>query len=164
MSNMKDLAKNKWAVAGIIAVIVVIIIAGMIFIQNKKTTKAPVVETSPEERGIVMKPEDIGLVLTPNAAGTEVAMKIGDVSKFTHFDYEMNYDAIMDGESVSRGAIGSGDVKPGETSINREITIGTCSSGTCKYDKGVTKIAFIITLQLKNGKKGSVEKDLVLTK
>jgi hypothetical protein len=109
-----------------------------------------------------MKPEDIGLELSPNPSLTEVEMKISDVSKFKSFDYEMNYDAIVDGESVPRGAIGSGDVNPGDTSIDRKITIGTCSSGTCKYDKGVTKISFVIRLDLKNGKTGVVTKDINL--
>lgn len=157
---MKNLMKNKMALIGIAAVVVVVAVAGFIFISQQKSVKAPVVEQTPEEQAVEMKPEEIGLELTPNKAHTEVAMKITDVSKFTHFDFEMSYDAIVDGESVPKGAIGSGDVNPGETSIERKITIGTCSSGTCKYDKGVTKISLILRLTLKDGKTAVVKKDL----
>jgi hypothetical protein len=158
-----NLVKNKWALLGVGAIVLVLLIAGVLFIQNKKATKAPVAQTTPEEQAIEMKPEDIGLELSPNAALTEVEMKISDVSKFNSFEYEMNYDAIVDGESVPRGAIGSGDVNSDDTSIDRKITIGTCSSGTCKYDKGVKKISFIIRLNLKDGKTAVVKKDIDLT-
>ena len=161
MNTMKNLMKNKLALIGIGAVIVVIVVAVGLYLMNSKKAKegtGPVVTS--EEEAVQMKPEDIGLELSPNAAVTEVTMKIGDTSKFSHFDYEMSYDAIVEGEAVPRCAIGSGDINPGETSIERKITIGTCSSGTCKYDKGVKKISFIVRLTLKDGKTGVVKKDL----
>jgi len=154
--------KNKLVLLGVGAVIFVIIVAGAIFMQNSKKSEVPIEEETVEEQAIQIKPEDIGLVLTPNAANTEVTMEITDVSKFNSFEYEMNYDADVDGEIVPRGAIGSGEVEPGESSITREITIGTCSSGKCKFDKGVTKISFIIRLNLKDGQTGIVKKDLNL--
>lgn len=163
INTMGKLMKNKLVLIGVGAVVVVILVAGALYLTNSKKAQVgtgPVVTA--EEEAIQMKPEQIGLELTPNKANTEVAMKINDVSKFTHFDYEMSYDAIVDGQSVPRGAIGSGDINPGETSIERKITIGTCSSGTCKYDKGVTKISFIVRLTLKDGKTAVVKKDLSL--
>lgn len=159
---MKDLMKNKMMLIGIAAIVIVVAIAGYLFVSKQKTAKEPVVEQAPEEQALEMKPEEIGLELTPNKALTEVVMKINDVSKFNHFDFEMSYDAIVDGEAVPKGAIGSGDINPGETSVERKITIGTCSSGTCKYDKGVKKISIVITLDLKDGKKAVVKKDLDL--
>ncbi len=159
---MKKLLENKLALIGIGAVVVVALVAGFLFMQNSKKSEVVTEEEMMEEEAIEISPEDIGLVLTPNAAGTEVVMEITDVSKFDSFEYEMNYDAEVDGEVVPRGAIGSGEVNPGETSIKREITIGTCSSGKCKYDAGVAKISFIIRLNLKDGQTGLVKKDLEL--
>ena len=158
---MKNLMRNKLALAGIGAVIIMAIVVGFVFMQNSKKTKEAVDEPTLEETAIQMTPEDIGLVLTPNANNTEVTMEINDVSKFDSFEYEMNYDAEVDGEMVPRGAIGSGEV--GGDSITRDITIGTCSSGKCKYDTGVTKISFIIRLNLKDGQTGIVKKDLNLS-
>lgn len=159
---MKKLLENKLALAGIGAVIVVAIVAGFIFMQNSKKAEVTGEEEMVEEQAVEINPEDIGLELTPNKNNTEVTMTINDVSKFNSFEYEMNYDAEVEGEMVPRGAIGSGEVNPGDTSITREITIGTCSSGKCKYDTGVTKISFIIRLNLKDGQTGLVKKDLEL--
>lgn len=161
MNTMKKLMKNKWAMLGIGAVIVVVLVAvGVYMMNSKKAQEGTGPEITAEEEAIEMKPEEIGLELTPNAAVTEVTMKINDVSKFTAFDYEMSYDALVNDELVPRGAIGSGEVNPGDSSIERKITIGTCSSGTCKYDKGVKKISFIIRLTLKDGTTAVVKKDL----
>ena len=155
--------KNKMILAGIVALLIVIVIAGSIFIKGtKKSVDEEVVVTTPEEQGIAMKAEDIGLDLVSNTAGTEVVMTITDVSKFNSFEYDMNYEAIVDGETVMQGATGSGDVEAGKSSIKRSITIGTCSSGKCRYDKGVTKISFILRLNLKDGQVGLVKKDLNL--
>lgn len=160
---MKDLMKNKLALAGITAVLVVLVVAGVIFMQNRKSSKAPQVQTSPEEQATMIKPEEIGLVLTPNSSNTEVVMEINNVSAFTSFEYDMNYEAEVNGETVTQGATGSGDVKPGETSIKRSVTIGTCSAGKCRYDKGVKKVSFEIRLNLKDGKTALVKKDLNLS-
>lgn len=158
---MDKILKNKLALIGISAVLVVGVIAGFIFFQNSKKTEEIVDDGTIEEQAIEISPEDIGLVLTPNSNNTEVVMMINDTSKFSSFEYEMNYDAEVDGEIVPRGAIGSGEVEDGKP-IKREITIGTCSSGKCKYDTGVTKISFIIRLNLKDGQTGIVKKDLDL--
>ena len=164
MNTMNKLMKNKLVLLGIGVVIVVIVVAlGIYFMNSKKAEVGTGPEITAEEEAIQMNPEDIGLELTPNAAVTEVTMKITDVTKFTAFDYEMSYDALVNDESVPRGAIGSGEVNPGDTSIERKITIGTCSSGTCKYDKGVTKISFIIRLTLKDSTTAVVKKDLDIT-
>lgn len=152
------------ALLGVGAVIIVVGVAIFMFIQNtKKAKEASGPTPTVEEEAVSMNPEDIGLVLTPNKDNTEVNMKINDVSKFTTFDYEMSYDAEVDGEVVPRGALGSGEVKDGESSISRDITIGTCSAGKCKYDKGVSKISFTIKLTLKDGKTALVKKDLNLS-
>lgn len=155
--------KYKWASVGIAAVALVVIVSVAIFIQNRQKTATPQIQQTPEEKAVEMKPEDIGLLLTPNSKNTEVTMKISDVTKFTHFDYEMSYDAIVDGEAVPKGAIGSGDVASGDSTIEKKITIGTCSSGTCKYDLGVKTINFIIRLTLKDGRTAVVKKDLNLS-
>lgn len=159
---MQQLLKNKLALIGIAAVVVVIGIAAFIFMQNqKKVSDVVQEEEAVEEEAIEMKAEEIGLKLSPSSDNTEVIMEITDVSKFTSFEFEMNYDADVDGEMVPKGAIGSGEVENGKP-IKRSITIGTCSSGKCKYDKGVKKVSFVIRLNLKDGQTGLVKADLSL--
>lgn len=159
---MKNILQNRLALAGVGAVLIVIFIAGFMFVQSSRQAQEATETETIEEQAVEMTAEDIGLTLTPNSNNTEVTMEISDVSKFDSFEYEMNYDAEVDGEMVPRGAIGSGEVEPGETTISRDITIGTCSAGKCKYDAGVTKISFIIRLNLKDGQTGIVKEDLIL--
>ena len=152
--------KNKFFLIG--AVVVLVILAAFYYLvlgksKNETQTQVP----TAEEEAIIMQPEDIGLTLSASKGNKEVVMKISDVSKFSSFEYEMNYDAVIDGETVPRGAIGSGEVD-GDTSITRSITIGTCSSGKCKYDLGVKKVSFLIRLNLKTGEIAIVQKDLIL--
>lgn len=149
-------AKNKLVLIGVILVIVVL---GAAYYYTTSNSEKIQVSDVVEEEAIKMNPEDIELELTPSKGNKEVIMKINDVSKFDSFEYEMNYDATVDGEVVPRGAIGSGEVEGGKP-IERKITIGTCSSGTCKYDQGVTKVSFIIRLNLKDGKIAVVEDEL----
>lgn len=155
-------AKNKLVlIGGAVVLLVLIGVLYFVFGKTKNTTETQV-PTTAEEEAITMQPEDIGLTLTASPGNKEVVMKISDVSKFSSFEYEMNYDAVIDGETVPRGAIGSGEVKSSDTSITRSITIGTCSSGKCKYDLGVTKVSFLIRLNLKTGEIAIVQKDLIL--
>lgn len=160
INNMKKLLENKLALLGIGAVVVVFGIAGFMFFQNSQENEDSTEEVV-EEQAIEISPEEIGLVLTPNANNTEITMEIADTSLFDSFEYEMSYDAEVNGEIVPRGAIGSGEVEDNEP-ITRDITIGTCSSGKCKYDTGVTKITFIIRLNLKDGQIGIVKDELIL--
>jgi flagellar basal body-associated protein FliL len=62
MNTMKNLMKNKLALIGIGAVIVVIVVAVGLYLMNSKKAKegtGPVVTS--EEEAVQMKPEDIGL-------------------------------------------------------------------------------------------------------
>ena len=154
--------KNKFVLLGAAVLVVLLVAFFLVFGKTKSTTQTQTTPTA-EEQAITMQPEDIGLTLSASPGNKEVVMKISDVSKFSSFEYEMNYDAVVNGETVPRGAIGSGDVKAGDTSITRSITIGTCSSGKCKYDLGVKKVSFLIRLNLKTGKTAVVQKDLVLS-
>lgn len=147
---------------GGVIVLLIVVVVGFLVVKNNSKSEGTPREESAEEQGISMKPEDIGLTLEPTANNQEVIMTITDLSKFDSLEYEMNYDAEVDGEVVPRGAIGSAEVEPGKSEIRREITIGTCSSNVCKFDKGVKKVKFIVRLNLKTGEVGIVEQELSL--
>ena len=151
--------KNKWVLISVVAVIVMLL--GVSYFVFSGKDKISSLEEEVVDEAIKMNPEDIGLTLEATTGNKEVLMKISDTSKFTSFEYEMNYEADVDGEMVSRGAIGSGEVE-GDDLIERKITIGTCSSGTCKFDKGVKKVSLVLRLNLKTGETAIVESDLEL--
>lgn len=159
MKNMK----NKNLLIGIGAVVVVLLVViGFFVISGQKKSAVNMPQKSAEEETLTMKPEEIGLVLKAMPGNKEVEMIINDLSKIKSFEYDMNYDAVVNGETVSQGATGSGDVKATDTSIDRKITIGTCSKNVCRYDQGVKKVTFVIRLNLKDGKTAVVQQDLNL--
>lgn len=147
---------------GIAAVILVLGVASYMFVAQGGGNNAD--EEGEEEiiDAVTMQASDIGLTLEAGTNNQEVIMTIDDTSKFDSFEYELNYKAVEGGQEVDRGAIGSGEVMPGESSITREITIGTCSSGTCKYDKGVTAVTLVLRLNLKDGQTGMITEELSL--
>jgi len=42
------------------------------------------------------------------------------------------------------------------------VDLGTCSSGTCKYDKGVTEVSVVIRINYANGEVGVAESKISL--
>lgn len=90
--------------------------------------------------------------LTPNNYNREVVMEVKGIPINTGtIEYELSYFAKGD---LPKGAIGNIDLEDekDKTMIKREITLGTCSSGTCVYDEGVTSVK--VTLKF-NGDYGA---------
>ena len=81
----------------------------------------------------------------------EVTLSISGVPQgTTKIDYEMSYLAQGD---LPKGVIGSIDVA-GKSSVEKSgITLGTCSSGACSYDKGVTSIKVSLKFNSDSGAK-----------
>lgn len=48
----------------------------------------------------------------------------------------------------------------GNSSVTRDIYLGTCSSGTCKPDRGVTSVDFVIRVNYTNGEVGQVQQSV----
>lgn len=163
--NMK--IKNKGLLAGIIAVVIVIGIAGYIFITGGSSS-GPDIPTTAEENVIEMKATDIGLVLKPINNGQEVEVTITNLEKVKSIEGSLEYEALEGSEKVSRGALVSiseeevSEAKSGSGEITREITIGTCSSGTCKYDKGVEEVTAQLRINLTSGEVGAITETISL--
>ena len=142
-----DKFKNNKNVLIVGAIIVLLIIVGIFLTSSKKASNSgdragedvlPDVEVLPTVDASVKvdlkadaKKENVNLTVTGVPSGT------------TEIEYELSYDALVDGESVPKGVIGTIPFD-GKEPIKRGITIGTCSSGTCKYDKGITSIKALL--------------------
>ena len=74
------------------------------------------------------------VTLTPRTDGHELKLEIENLKDVQTVEYELVYLA----GDLSRGVIGSVDPK-GETSISRDLLLGSCSKNVCKYDEGVTE-------------------------
>lgn len=159
--------KNKGLLAGIVAVILVIGIAGYIFISGGGND-GPDIPTTAEENVVEMQASDIGLALTPINNGQEVEVTITKLDNVTSIEGSLEYEALEGDEMVSRGALVTiseeevKEAKSGSGEITREITIGTCSSGKCKYDKGVEEVTAQLRVNLTSGEVGAITEKVSL--
>ena len=81
----------------------------------------------------------------------------GLASKYQELEYEFTYDT----EGLIQG--GNNGKDPIEVSskdeFEREIYLGTCSSGTCKPHKGIKKVSLLIILTDTSGGRSQFSKD-----
>jgi hypothetical protein len=110
------------------------------------TPTPPETQLPPGERPII--------TLTPNEDATEVMLTIENLPESVKtVDYELVYLA----SGLERGVIGTYTVSKGEA----KILLGSCSSGVCKYDKGVTGGTLTIRYAVE-GKKILLREQLVI--
>lgn len=147
------LKNNKYTFIGL-AVLVILLIVGGVYLITKKSATKPVVQTQ-EQEILTLTPEDIGLELSMSADEKSVVLEIGKTDDISSIDYELSYSSAGD---IPRGAIGHVDVVTGERII-KEITLGTCSD-VCHYDKGVKDVKIIVKVTKTDGSVYQVEKSL----
>ena len=81
--------------------------------------------------------DEVKVTLKPINQNREVVLSIVNIpSDIKIVEYEMSYET---GKGLLKGVNGRIKLK-GEREISREIKLGTCSSGKCVYDEGVTSI------------------------
>lgn len=106
--------------------------------QNEETVAR---ELPLEERPLVR--------LAPNSAGNELALSVSKIPvAVSVIEYELVYNTSA---GVLQGVPGSVGVE-GKGKLDRKLTLGTCSSGVCRYDKGVKDIKLTLKLRDSKGK------------
>lgn len=63
----------------------------------------------------------------------------------------VNYDLVYDTRGTTQNA--GGAVKISSDTANTEVIFGTCSSGVCRYDSGISNAKLQVFITLKNGRK-----------
>ena len=63
----------------------------------------------------------------------------------------VSYDLIYDTRGTTQNA--GGAVKISSDTANTEVIFGTCSSGVCRYDTGISNAKLQVFITLKNGRK-----------
>lgn len=87
--------------------------------------------------------------LTADRLKREVTLDITGVPTGTEsIEYELSYLAEGD---LPKGVIGTIDVEGKSTVQKTGITLGTCSSGACVYDKGVESVRVSLKFNLPDG-------------
>ena len=136
---MAVMLKNKKFV---IPLAIVISIGLVVFFINFNKPKHKPKQENPQDE-ILPKSEiiptvDANVVVDLTSKNNkEVLLNINQISSGTKsIEYELSYLAKGD---LPKGVIGTIQIK-NENTIERKITLGTCSSGKCVYDQGVKKI------------------------
>ncbi len=159
--------KNK-TVLILVVVLILIVGGGAYFILGRNSgTEQPTQEEEQQVKEI--SASDIGLSLKPRADNRAVIMTINKLSGISTIEYEVNYNAEntdpeAGGEGdVPRGVVASPiQVKSGESSVTREILLGTCSANVCKYDKVTSDITVVLKVTYTNGEIGTVTEKISL--
>lgn len=152
----------------IIAVFIILVGGGLYYIMGKSSKSATPTDNQ-EQQVKQIKASDIGLTLSPRADNKAITMTITKLDGISTIEYEVNYNALTNdpeagGEAdVPRGVVASPiQVKSGDSSVTREILLGTCSANVCKYDKVTSAITFVVKVTYKNGEIGSLTEKISL--
>lgn len=150
---------NKRLMVYVVAGIALLIIGGLIVLSSgEKTNSVSIVQVSPEDAVLTMKPEEIGLSLTATAGNRKAVLKVDNTAGISGLDYELSYTSRGD---IPRGVIGHIDIKQAGKKVLQEITLGTCSD-VCHYDEDVSDIKLILKVEKTDGTTAQVEKTLEL--
>jgi hypothetical protein len=138
---MKDnLIKNKKMLV-ILVIVSMLIIGGVILKvkRSRQTTQEESVkkeEVLPKSEVVPTVDSSVSVNLTSKDK-KEAILTIENIPNSTlNIEYELSYLASG---NLPKGVVGTIEVGSKE-SVERKITLGTCSSGSCVYDQGVTSI------------------------
>ena len=135
----------------IIGLLIVIVISGIAFaIRPKFSNKSQVADIIPTPTVILPTvSENIKVDLSANPGITAVTLEINGITPdIESIEYELTY--LTEG-GLPRGVLGK-IVLSGESEVVRDdLVLGTCSSGKCVYDKGVTSIDLTLKFNTSTG-------------
>lgn len=151
--NSDEILKNKKLIG--VFIVIIISIVGFVGVQisskggRKQETETKKENVLPEGAEIPKVPKSVKVDIETVERGREILLSISGIPEGTEeIEYELSYLASGD---LPKGVIGTIKVS-GSQSVERQITLGTCSSGRCVYDEGVESIS--VSLKF-NGDYGS---------
>lgn len=131
---------------------IALIVGGVWFFTRSKEKVAPGGGTKKSQEQVVKElplEERPFVSLTPRLDGHEFHLIISNIPGGTDsVEYELVYKVAS---GVTQGVPGTVKLS-GKTSLERDLLLGTCSSGRCRYDEGVEKGAFTLRLRDEDGK------------
>jgi hypothetical protein len=147
---MNKLLQNKFVLIGGVAVVVIVlvIVSGFFLLAKKSPADSNNIQATPQQISIpTLSADSIGLTLIEGVPGKTVIAKVTKIDGIKAIDYEFSYVAKG---NITRGVFGKIDVT--KQPAKSEIDLGTCSSGTCKYDQDVTDIKIVLKITKNDGK------------
>ncbi len=148
-------------IAGGVLLIFLIAAGYYFFLAKKPSPQASTpVPGQAEEVIPTIAPDELGLTFVARSDGKAVKFEIAHANDIASVDYEVSY--LTAGE-IPRGVLGSITKKKEEETIAIDYQVlGSCSSGKCKYDTGVTSVKLVLKITKSDGKVYQAEKTLAL--
>lgn len=134
--------KKTLIVLGVFLLLAGLGTGGYLVVKGKKQGPTPTptpevfVETTLEERPFVS--------LTPSSDGHWLTLAVSRIQDADSFEYELTYETD---EGVTQGAVGGPFNLKGKTTYEKEILLGTESSGKFRYHEGVEQGTLMVRLE-----------------
>ena len=136
--------KKTYMIGGVI--LIVLLVVGYLFVGRKNTVKTTSSDSINNDVVIPTVDQSVKVAFTSQAGGHEVLLKVEGIPADTQsVDYELSYQTAAQG---LQGVIGTVELS-GKNKLEKKLTLGTCSSGTCVYHQVVGKIN--LTLKFTGG-------------
>jgi hypothetical protein len=151
----------------IIGVVILLLGLGAFFYLSSRNAEPVVpVENSLDEEVVTLSPEEIGLELVASANNRQVKFVINKPDGISALEYELSYEADAAGGEegrISRGVAGEEELDGTEEVYESKfLDLGSCSSGTCRYDTGVESVNLLLKVTKSDDTVYQVEDSLTL--
>lgn len=147
---METKNNKKYIIGGVVFFLVLVVGGFLIMFNTKKETVTQDKKEVLTQSEVIPTVDSSVKVELTSENNKEVTLDINSIPEGTlDIEYELSY---ITGKNVPKGVLGTIDVS-GKSSVERKITLGTCSSGTCVYDEGVTSIKVSLKFNNDSGSK-----------
>ncbi|MCX7996368.1 MAG: hypothetical protein N2691_01250 [Patescibacteria group bacterium] len=148
---MEAILKNKALVAAGVVVVIILAIFGVLASRSSVQPSAPQTATKEEaeEAPVPTVDSSVKVTLEPLNSNREVKITVNNAPKGTNtIDVEMSYETT---DQSLEGVIGQ--IKISDGSGTEKFTLGTCSSGTCRYHSLASDIRLVLKFNGDYGEK-----------
>ncbi len=145
MNNLVQWVQSNRLTAGLIAGVVIILLAGGFFFKNYLGNKQQALGEEMPEIDLSFEADGPYAIISPRRDGNALILNIKRVASYSSISYELAYTS----EGIDRGVVGKMDTNQQKGEYEQEILFGTCSKNVCKYDTGVENGT--LTLHIKKG-------------
>ncbi|KKP68561.1 MAG: hypothetical protein UR68_C0001G0011 [Candidatus Roizmanbacteria bacterium GW2011_GWA2_35_19] len=129
--------------------LVILVITGFMFLRKQPPTDQA--EILPDNVAIPTVDSSVTVDLKSLTSNKEISLEVSSIPAGTEsVDYELSYQTVLQG---LQGVIGTVTLDEGQSIIEKKLTLGTCSSGTCVYHQVVGKIKLTLKFTGNYGEK-----------
>lgn len=122
---------KKILIGGGVVLLVLILLVGRVLLAGKSTTNTNQTNAIPTEELIPTVDSSVKVDLASKVSGKEVTLSVKNIPNgTTSIEYSLSYQTVKQG---IQGVIGTVTTTSSEKDYSKDLTLGTCSSGTCVY-------------------------------